>query len=160
MDPFEAFESIQNQEDPAAEFLAREQAELDKIENDNNNNDDFLGLDGTNVSVGEQLFSTNQSSNNEMPTDAYAAVFKADKLAQEPEKIKRWREEQKLRISTKDAEEEKVKQQWRDVAKKDLDEWFKQRKEQLAKTHADNKYLALFLLLAFFKLNPYTFFWL
>jgi hypothetical protein len=140
MDPFEAFESVQNQEDPAAEFLAREQAELDKIEN----NEDFLSLDGTNESAGDQLFSTNQSSNNEMPTDAYAAVFKADKLAQEPEKIKRWREEQKLRISTKDAEEEKVKQQWRDVAKKDLDEWFKQRKEQLAKTHADNKYFAFF----------------
>ena len=34
MDPFDDFESAnQNQEDPAAEFLAREQAELDKIEN-------------------------------------------------------------------------------------------------------------------------------
>ena len=144
MDPFEAFESVQNQEDPAAEFLAREQAELDKIEN----NDDFLNLNGANSSEDQLLFNnntnnsnSNQSTSNEAPTDAYAAVFKADKLAQEPEKIKRWREEQKLRITTKDAEEEKVKQQWREAAKKDLDEWFKQRKEQLAKTHADNKYI-------------------
>jgi hypothetical protein len=133
MDPFDAFESAnQNQEDPAAEFLAREQAELDKIEN---SNDDFLGLNGEN-SQEAQLFNQNPSPT---PSDAYAAVFKADKLAQEPEKIKRWREEQKLRITTKDAEEEKVKQQWRETAKKDLDEWFKQRELQLAKTHADNK---------------------
>jgi hypothetical protein len=37
MDPFEEFESANNKatsDDPAAEFLAREQAELDKIEND------------------------------------------------------------------------------------------------------------------------------
>ncbi len=133
MDPFDAFESAnQNQEDPAAEFLAREQAELDKIEN---NNDDFLGLNGEN-SQEAQLFNQNPSPT---PNDAYAAVFKADKLAQEPEKIKRWREEQKLRITTKDAEEETVKQQWREAAKKDLDEWFKQRELQLAKSHADNK---------------------
>lgn len=64
-----------------------------------------------------------------------------DKLAQEPEKIKRWREEQKLRISTKDAEEEKKKAEWKAAAKKELDEWFKNRQEQLAKTHADNKYV-------------------
>ena len=37
MDPFEEFESASNKvasDDPAADFLAREQAELDKIEND------------------------------------------------------------------------------------------------------------------------------
>ena len=137
MDPFEAFESSQNQEDPAAEFLAREQAELEKIEN----NDDFLGLNGPSTN-NESPFSVNEVSKEsvqEAAPDAYAAVFKADKLAQEPEKIKRWREEQKLRITTKDAEEERLKKDWRDVAKKELDEWFKQRKEQLAKTHADNK---------------------
>ena len=141
MDPFEAFESAQNQEDPAAEFLAREQVELDKIEN----NDDFLGLNGASNSQQSSPFQSEplNSNNQEAAPDAYAAVFKADKLAQEPEKIKRWREEQKLRITTKDAEDEKVKKEWREVAKKELDEWFKQRKEQLAKTHADNKYFNL-----------------
>lgn len=50
-DPFETFESAfttgetvpkVNSDDPAAEFLAREQAELEKIEN--NGFDDFNGL--------------------------------------------------------------------------------------------------------------------
>lgn len=46
MDPFEAFENQQNSltsgdVDPAAEFLAREQAEMDKIQN----GDDGFGND-------------------------------------------------------------------------------------------------------------------
>ena len=139
MDPFEAFEAVQSQEDPAAEFLAREQAELDKIEK-NNNDDDFLGLNNTQNAFDEADSASKPSEEVHSQQDAYAAVFKADKLSQEPEKIKRWREEQKLRITTKDAEEERLKKEWREVAKKELDEWFKQRKEQLVKTHADNKY--------------------
>ena len=41
MDPFEAFESkpSTDENDPAAEFLAREQAELEKIENNDFSND-------------------------------------------------------------------------------------------------------------------------
>jgi hypothetical protein len=41
MDPFEAFESKQpgEENDPAAEFLAREQAELAKIDNNDFGND-------------------------------------------------------------------------------------------------------------------------
>ncbi|KFW89642.1 Clathrin light chain B, partial [Phalacrocorax carbo] len=37
-----------------------------------------------------------QESNG--PTDAYAAVAKADRLTQEPESIRKWREEQKKRL--------------------------------------------------------------
>ena len=33
--------------------------------------------------------------------DAYSAILKADRVSQEPEKIKRWREEQKLRLTKK-----------------------------------------------------------
>ncbi|PKK21817.1 clathrin, light chain B [Columba livia] len=37
-----------------------------------------------------------QESNG--PTDAYAAIAKADRLTQEPESIRKWREEQKKRL--------------------------------------------------------------
>lgn len=37
-----------------------------------------------------------QGSNG--PTDAYAAIAKADRLTQEPESIRKWREEQKKRL--------------------------------------------------------------
>lgn len=49
MDPFEAFESAnQNDQfgdDPAADFLAREQAELEKIENINSDFSSKIDLD-------------------------------------------------------------------------------------------------------------------
>jgi clathrin light chain B len=69
----------------------------------------------------------------------YTAIQRADKLTQEPEKIKKWREEQKKRIETKDAEEELKKREWKESAKKELDEWYKQRAEQLVKTRETNK---------------------
>ncbi|KFO91254.1 Clathrin light chain B, partial [Buceros rhinoceros silvestris] len=42
-----------------------------------------------------------QESNG--PTDAYAAIAKADRLTQEPESIRKWREEQKKRLEELDA---------------------------------------------------------
>lgn len=69
----------------------------------------------------------------------YSAISTADKLVNEPEKIKTWREEQKKRLEIKDAEEEKKKNEWKDSAKRELDEWYKKRREQLEKKHADNK---------------------
>ena len=63
----------------------------------------------------------------------------ADKFQQEPEKIKKWREEQKARLTQKDAEEEQKKKELKENAKKELEDWYKNRAEQLAKTHANNK---------------------
>jgi clathrin light chain A len=65
-------------------------------------------------------------------------------LSQEPEKIKLWREEQRVRLQTKDAEEETKKKEWKEAAKKELEDWYKNRQEQLAKTHASNKYVSIF----------------
>lgn len=42
-------------------------------------------------------------------------------------------------IINKDAEEEQKKKEWKEAAKKELDDWYKNRNEQLAKTHANNK---------------------
>ena len=69
----------------------------------------------------------------------YSAISQADKFSQEPEKIKRWREEQKELIARKDAEEEQKKKEWRESAKKELEDWYKNRQEQLQKTHENNK---------------------
>lgn len=53
--------------------------------------------------------------------------------------MKVWREEQKLRLQTKDAEEELKRKEWKEAAKKELDDWYRNRQEQLQKTHANNK---------------------
>jgi len=57
----------------------------------------------------------------------------------EPEKIKKWREEQRTRLEKKDVQEEKEKQKWRDQAKREVEEWCKNRGEQLEKAKKQNK---------------------
>lgn len=80
---------------------------------------------------------------------------------EEPEKIKKWREEQKLRLEAKgdythltvrvknlpgsltnwfvDQEEEKKKKEMRENAKKELEEWYKHHKEAIEKTRLANR---------------------
>ncbi len=69
----------------------------------------------------------------------YSAVLEADESNKESDKLKHWKEEQKVRIAKKDAEEELKKKEWRDSAKKELDDWYKQRAEQLVKVHANHR---------------------
>ncbi len=71
----------------------------------------------------------------------YSAISRADQLSQEPEKIKKWRDEQRDRLQMKDSQEELKKKEWKESAKKELEDWYKNRKEQLEKTHANNKYV-------------------
>ncbi|XP_068210495.1 clathrin light chain B isoform X2 [Palaemon carinicauda] len=58
---------------------------------------------------------------------------------EEPEKIKIWREEQRIRLEQKDIEEEENKNELREKAKKELEEWYKQHEEQVAKTRQANR---------------------
>ncbi|XP_010136856.1 PREDICTED: clathrin light chain B, partial [Buceros rhinoceros silvestris] len=55
-----------------------------------------------------------QESNG--PTDAYAAIAKADRLTQEPESIRKWREEQKKRLEELDAASKVTEQELREKA--------------------------------------------
>lgn len=82
---------------------------------------------------------SNLQINDEVNNDAYSSISKVDILSKEPEKITRWREEQQIRLSTKDTEEEQKKKEWKELAKKELDDWYKNRQEQLTKTIANNK---------------------
>ena len=132
MDPFQDQNAFGD--DPAAEFLAREQAELQKIE----------GLDSefsekVNLNYNFDESSTDNFTEPEQPKDVYSSISSEDRFVQEPEKIKKWREEQRIRIETKDAEEEAKKKEWRDLAKKELDDWYKNRQEQLVKNIKNNR---------------------
>lgn len=139
MDPFEQFESSNNVEDPAAEFLAREQAELEKIENNGVDSSFNFNSENNDFNVNNQQDLAFNNDHNDERNDTYSAISSVDKHFQEPEKIKKWREEQRLRITTKDAEEEKKKTEWREQAKRELEDWYKNRQEQLVKTLANNK---------------------
>ncbi|XP_025031489.1 clathrin light chain B [Python bivittatus] len=78
-----------------------------------------------------------QESNG--PTDAYAAIARADRLTQEPESIRKWREEQKKRLQELDAASKVLEQEWREKAKKDLEEWNIRQNEQMERNQANNR---------------------
>ncbi|KFP09855.1 Clathrin light chain B, partial [Egretta garzetta] len=76
-----------------------------------------------------------QESNG--PTDAYAAIAKADRLTQEPESIRKWREEQKKRLEELGETHSCVWPcSWH---LKDLEEWNLRQNEQMEKNRANNR---------------------
>ncbi|XP_046374305.1 clathrin light chain A-like isoform X3 [Haliotis rufescens] len=151
MADFDNFEGANTaEEDPAAEFLAREQTELAGLEDDNFAGDssaqpgggdfDAFGSQATEPAAQEEEdddvddeFATNG------PSDAYSAISQVDTERAEPEQIKLWREEQKNRLEKKDVEEEQKKGDWHDVARKELEDWYKHHAEQLEKAKENNR---------------------
>lgn len=61
-------------------------------------------------------------------------------VREEPEKIRKWREDQKTRLEEKDREEEKKKEELREQAKKELEDWYKHHEETISKTKSSNRY--------------------
>ncbi|XP_050053061.1 clathrin light chain isoform X3 [Aphis gossypii] len=120
-----------NDVDPAAEFLAREQTQLAGLEDDLNTPNVPIGVTQTLSNVKKLV------SPKKIYTSSPIIAPKIER--EEPEKIKKWREEQKTRLEEKDADEEKKKEELRLVAKKELEEWYKIHKEQIAKTKDVNR---------------------
>ncbi|NXU90604.1 CLCB protein, partial [Xiphorhynchus elegans] len=147
---FSSSEGAGAEEDPAAAFLAQQESEIAGIENDEGfgptDGEAAAGLGGQTAppepagfqnggaTVNGDVF---QESNG--PTDAYAAIAKADRLTQEPESIRKWREEQKKRLEELDAASKITEQEWREKAKKDLEEWNLRQNEQMEKNRANNR---------------------
>uniref|UniRef100_A0A452GGE1 Clathrin light chain n=1 Tax=Gopherus agassizii TaxID=38772 RepID=A0A452GGE1_9SAUR len=142
---FSSSESGAPDEDPAAAFLAQQESEIAGIENDEGfgaadggpGQAPDLGADFEDVgaTVNGEVF---QESNG--PTDGYAAIARADRLTQEPESIRKWREEQKKRLQELDAASKVMEQEWREKAKKDLEEWNVRQSEQMEKNRVNNRY--------------------
>nr|XP_053643364.1 clathrin light chain-like isoform X2 [Cherax quadricarinatus] len=60
-------------------------------------------------------------------------------VREDPEKIKIWREQQRIRLEQKDAAEEVSKIELKEKARKELEDWYKQHEEQVAKTRQANR---------------------
>ncbi|XP_050403628.1 clathrin light chain A isoform X2 [Patella vulgata] len=143
------------EDDPAADFLAREQSELAGLEDDNPTDssvpqDDGFGAFGDEVPVASQDdfggsldefeggSTDGQFEQSNGPSDSYSAISQQDTVRVEPEKIRLWREEQKDRLEKKDINEIKKKEEWQSIAKKELEDWYKHHAEQLSKTKENN----------------------
>lgn len=155
--------------DPAAEFLAREHDQLAGLEDELNPVVPPAVDDGSFVPQGSALPQIDHTGSFEMidnfgqdgfesgavgsegdtPEDRGVRETDSELFAsptptrpvtrEEPEKIKKWREEQKKRLEEKDANEEKRKEELREGAKKELAEWYRHHEEQIAKTKTANR---------------------
>ncbi|NWI17101.1 CLCB protein, partial [Crypturellus soui] len=146
---FSSSEGAAAEEDPAAAFLAQQESEIAGIEND----EGFGPTEGEAApaaapadagerrgwAAGEAPAPPCVLQESNGPTDAYAAIAKADRLTQEPESIRKWREEQKKRLEELDAASKVTEQEWREKAKKDLEEWNLRQNEQMEKNRANNR---------------------
>ncbi|KAM4732630.1 clathrin light chain B isoform 2-T2 [Anableps anableps] len=132
------------EEDPAAAFLAQQESEIAGIENDG---EGFGALEGADdmqpsqtanyeepATVNGDLF---QESNG--PTDSYAAIAQVDIQRQEPESLRKWREEQKARLEALDSASKAAEAEWREKAKKELEDWHVHQNEQMEKNKANNR---------------------
>ncbi|KAH8261340.1 hypothetical protein KR044_007426 [Drosophila immigrans] len=141
--------------DPAADFLAREQSVLGDLEAE------ITGGSGTNVApavatddglLGAELgseLSGNIGGGLESSTGSFEVIGSESNepvgisgpppSREEPEKIKKWREEQKQRLEEKDVEEERKKEELRQQSKKELDDWLRQIEESISKTKLSSR---------------------
>ncbi|XP_030001208.1 clathrin light chain B isoform X2 [Sphaeramia orbicularis] len=135
------------EEDPAAAFLAQQESEIAGIENDG---EGFGALEGAEQAeqqpanydcFGEEPATVNgdmfQESNG--PTDNYAAIAQVDHQRQEPESLRKWREEQKTRLEALDSASKAAEAEWREKAKKELEDWHVHQNEQMEKNKANNR---------------------
>ncbi|XP_028271560.1 clathrin light chain B isoform X2 [Parambassis ranga] len=136
------------EEDPAAAFLAQQESEIAVIENDGEGFGTLEGAGGLQPSqsanydgFGEEPATMNgdmfQESNG--PTDNYAAIAQVDIQRQEPESLRKWREEQKTRLEALDSASKAAEEEWRVKAKKELEDWHVHQNEQMEKNKANNR---------------------
>ncbi|XP_033321056.1 clathrin light chain isoform X1 [Megalopta genalis] len=158
MDAFGDNFVIEGEVDPVAEFVAREQDQLAGLEDEippvsistpsaGSNANDILPENFGNLKVGpggdaegsfEIIDAVGQPNETQSPPTMEIAS-KPPPVKEEPEKIRKWREEQKARLEEKDAEEEKKKEEWREAARKELEEWYKHHAETISKTKTTNR---------------------
>ncbi|CAF1023819.1 unnamed protein product [Rotaria sp. Silwood1] len=134
------FYNFNEEEDPAAEFLQREKQELGDItgNDDMNSFDDPFNTNANHLTNG--TYSPSFGSDNlQMVSNTDATQYEALSQLNEPEKIQKWKEEFSARINKKDVEEEIKCKDMREQAKKELDDFYKQRLEQMERIKEQNR---------------------
>jgi hypothetical protein len=154
-------EAPTGEKDLVADFLMREQEKLGEIDDDF---DTFGGSVGQKVDFSNEFNATvgyGTVSDSAVPdfdpftggtgqsteygvtedhsSDPYSGVKHMDKHRAEPEKIRIWREEQVEMLLKKDADSEKKKAEWREIARHELEDWYKHRNEQVEKSKKVNR---------------------
>jgi hypothetical protein len=88
-------------------------------------------------SIGEHIPVGNNKSSNQ--SNENASQYQALSELNEPETIRKWRQEFSARISKKNIDEETKSKEMREQAKKELDDFYKQRVEQMERSKEQNR---------------------
>jgi len=158
MDPFgDRDGSDKEEQDPAAAFIAQERSQLAGLDDDDFDKVDANGFsDGfhggqngmTNVRDsdrdlvnGDGYGDSGQNgydneTNNNLP-DKFYEVPKIRPST--PEKIRKWREDQKELLEKKDIEEDRKKQELRAQAQRELQEWYQMQDDTVKKAKKGNR---------------------
>merc|ERR1712115_38942 len=121
--------------DPAAEFLAKEQEELGDIGQD-------LGLgapaqDPAAVPDARDVLGSEEDDGKDIYAGMQTLSIKKDK--EEPEHMRKWKEEQQERLMKKDQEESAAMEELEVKAKQELEDWYKRYETQVEKTKSSNR---------------------
>ncbi|XP_001868264.2 clathrin light chain isoform X2 [Culex quinquefasciatus] len=79
------------------------------------------------------------SNNEDDGNDDFSGYTVPKQVTEEPEKIRKWREDQKTRLEEKDREEERKREELREQARKELEDWYKHHEEAISKTKSANR---------------------
>lgn len=163
MDPFnDDHSTLDEEQDPAAAFLAQEDSRLAGIDDDDfervgvvengySANEDGMtsvrenGIDGhfangDDFLDGDQQDSYGFGGDNQNNMNEQRNMYEAPKIRpMTPEKIRKWREEQKERLEKKDAEEEKKRQELRAQAQRELEDWYQTQEDSTKKMKKSNR---------------------
>ncbi|KAH9421723.1 clathrin light chain-like isoform X2 [Dermatophagoides pteronyssinus] len=161
--------AVTGSNDLVAEFLAREQSVLGEIDDDFNKdgqitatlpsstNDDLFDSDDIklngdfnesqpangeidNLSNGILEVSLEKSTTGNNADPPQSMMMNQPIIpAEEPESIKRWREQHVKNLELKDQEEKEKIEELRKQAKKELEEWYKRYHEEVEKTKKQNR---------------------
>merc|ERR1711936_26816 len=112
--------------DPAAEFLAKEQEELGDIGQD-------LGL-GAPAQTEDVLAPANEEEDDGKDIYVGMQTLSIKKDKEEPEFMRKWKEEQQARLMKKDEEESAAMEELKLKAKQELEDWYKRYETQVEKT--------------------------
>ncbi|XP_064829135.1 clathrin light chain B-like isoform X5 [Oncorhynchus masou masou] len=139
--------------DPAAAFLAQQESEIAVIENNEAGVGALQGsaeqqpaadspvqydagfAEASTATVNGDMFELESNG----PSDSYAAIAQVDSLREEPESLRKWREEQKARLEQLDSASKAAEAEWKEKAKKELEDWHVHQNEQMEKKKSNNR---------------------
>ncbi|XP_038107399.1 clathrin light chain isoform X4 [Culex quinquefasciatus] len=130
MDAFGDGNFEQTEVDPAAEFLAREQNALAGLEDE---------IPPVVAGNGDAASDDVTQARSDDGNDDFSGYTVPKQVTEEPEKIRKWREDQKTRLEEKDREEERKREELREQARKELEDWYKHHEEAISKTKSANR---------------------